>query len=253
MVNEHGVAGEEQLVREHDASVGGSGDARTCRKRIVRAVVNLRRVDLAVEDVTRAESLRGRQGRRWRSQRQRELRGSIRPLPETRHLGLVLSVPAKIRGRRCRLRDIAEGDRLIRKRPSDNRDLGPRHATRAVAAHRGDSGRLKQIDRVVAGFLDGEPRASCHPTSRRAGHGPAQNRSWLSLCASPPVWPFTRAGGAGRGSTAGRACPRRLAAITAALTSPAMPNDSTAVRVVVSMCSSYARCRPQRSRRAARA
>ena len=52
-------------------------------------------------------------------------------------------------------------------------------------------------------------------------------------------------GGAGRGSNVGRACPRSPAAIADALTSPAMPSDSTAVRVVVSMCGRYARYRPR--------
>jgi hypothetical protein len=36
MIDEHGVAGEEQILREHDMSVGRSGD--TCPKRVIRAV-----------------------------------------------------------------------------------------------------------------------------------------------------------------------------------------------------------------------
>src|SRR4249919_2600073 len=56
---------------------------------------------------------------------------------------------------------------------------------------------------------------------------------------------LSRTGGAGRGSNVGRACPRSPAAIVAALTSPAMPTDSTAVRVVVFMCRRYARYRPR--------
>ena len=58
VVDEHGLAGEEQVFRDHHRPVGQGPDRRPLPDGVVDAAVNLRRVGLAVEDPLGAETFR---------------------------------------------------------------------------------------------------------------------------------------------------------------------------------------------------